>query len=192
MSSFLKNCTFCNGFILFLFLSFSIGCLGQGEFKGVVKDDSNGEVVPFVNVLIDGTLTGTTTDFDGEFSLTNVTFPVTIEYSFVGYEPIKVTYNSAQKKIVVKLKSLAINIDQADVLGDRISDKQKQQPLTVESMDVRAIKEAPSGNFYEGLGNLKGVEARASIDFFEIKRLWSSLASVKYVTLGPAARGDPV
>ena len=83
MSSFLKNCTFCNSFILLLALVLSIDCSGQGELKGKVKDNSNGEAVPFVNVLIDGTLTGTTTDFDGEFSLSNVTFPVTIEYSFV-------------------------------------------------------------------------------------------------------------
>lgn len=185
MSSFLKNCTFCNSFILLLALVLSIDCSGQGELKGKVKDNSNGEAVPFVNVLIDGTLTGTTTDFDGEFSLSNVTFPVTIEYSFVGYEAVKLTYTSAQKKIVVKLKSSAINIDQADVVGDRISDKQKQQPLTVESMDVRAIKEAPSGNFYEGLGNLKGVDlTSASLGFKVINtRGFNSTSPVRSLQL---------
>ena len=39
-------------------------------------------------------------------------------------------------------------IEAAEVVGDRISQKQKQAPLTVESMDVIAIKEAPSGSFY--------------------------------------------
>ncbi len=185
MSGFLKNCAFCNSFILLLSLVFSLDCSSQSELKGKVKDNSNGEAVPFVNVLIDGTQTGTTTDFDGEFSLTNVTFPVTIEYSFVGYETVKLTYTSAQKKILVKLKSSAINIDQADILGDRISDKQKQQPLTVESMDVRAIKEAPSGNFYEGLGNLKGVDlTSASLGFKVINtRGFNSTSPVRSLQL---------
>ena len=57
-------------------------------------------------------------------------------------------------------------IETAEVVGERISEKQKQAPLTVETMDALAIKEAPTGSFYEGLGNLKGVDlTSASLGF---------------------------
>ena len=44
--------------------------------------------------------------------------------------------------------------------------KQKQAPLTVEALDLISIKEAPALNFYEALGNMKGVDlTSASIGF---------------------------
>ncbi len=168
MSSVLKSCLLCNSFVLLLSLVFNCECFSQGELKGVVKDNSNGDVVPFVNVLLDGTQTGTTTDFDGVFSLSNLSFPVTIEYSFVGYETLLKTYAKEQKKIVVRLVPSSVNIDQADVIGDRISEKQKQRPLTIETMDALAIKETPAANFYDGLGNLKGVDLTAASLGFKV------------------------
>ncbi len=143
---------------------FSTQC--QNQLQGVVKDNSNGEPVPFVNVLIDETETGTTTDFDGEFKLQGLSFPLTLEFSFVGYETFNQYFETGSTKIVIKLVPTTVNIDQADIVSDRISEKQKQQPLTIETMDILAIKEAPSGNFYEGLGNLKGVDlTSASLGF---------------------------
>ena len=38
------------------------------------------------------------------------------------------------------------------VVDSRLTEKQKQSPITVETMDVIAIKETPSSTFYEGLG----------------------------------------
>ncbi|MFK7757342.1 MAG: carboxypeptidase-like regulatory domain-containing protein [Flavobacteriales bacterium] len=149
-------------------IALMVGVLGytQGTLKGEVKDQSTNEPVPFANVLIAGTQNGTTTDFDGDFSLDVASFPVEIEFSFIGYETLVKTFTEASSKIKIQLNSTSINITGADVVEDRITDKQKQQPLTVETMDVLAIKEAPSGNFYEGLGNLKGVDlTSASLGF---------------------------
>jgi hypothetical protein len=41
------------------------------------------------------------------------------------------------------------------IKGQRVSDKQKADPRSVETMDILAIKETPSISFYSGLGNLK-------------------------------------
>ena len=47
-----------------------------------------------------------------------------------------------------------------------MSDKQKAAPLTVESLDKLAIKQTAAVSFYEGLGNLKGVDlTTASLGF---------------------------
>jgi len=50
----------------------------------------------------------------------------------------------------------------------RVSDKQKAAPLTVESMDLLAIKETPAENFYDGLGSLKGVDLTAASLGFKV------------------------
>jgi outer membrane receptor protein involved in Fe transport len=53
-----------------------------------------------------------------------------------------------------------------EITGSRLSEKQKESPLTVESMDQIAIRQTPAFNFYEGLGQLKGVDiTSASLGF---------------------------
>jgi outer membrane receptor protein involved in Fe transport len=50
------------------------------------------------------------------------------------------------------------SLDETLVRGSRISEKLKESPLTIEALDIIGIRETPSANFYEGLGNLKGVD----------------------------------
>ena len=45
-----------------------------------------------------------------------------------------------------------------NVIDTRLSEKLKQSAVTLEAMDIIAIKETPSASFYEGLANLKGVD----------------------------------
>ena len=40
----------------------------EGNVKGQIKDE-NGEPIPFVNVLEEGTTNGVTSDFDGKYSI---------------------------------------------------------------------------------------------------------------------------
>ena len=138
----------------------------QETLRGKVRDAITGEPVFSANVIIKGTTSGVTTDFDGEFKLQVPSVPVTLQISFIGYDTKEVVVSDASERVDVKLSAGQIMIDAAEVVGERISEKQKQAPLTVESMDALAIKEAPSGNFYEGLGNLKGVDmTSASLGF---------------------------
>ncbi len=118
------------------------------------------------SVIVIETGQGVTTDFDGLFRLEVARLPVVLQVSFIGYGAETVTVSSDREKMVVKLSPDQILIEAAEVVGERISEKQKQAPLTVETMDLISIKEAPSGNFYEGLGNLKGVDlTSASLGF---------------------------
>ncbi len=51
-----------------------------------------------------------------------------------------------------------LQLEGTTIKGARISEKLKESPLTVESMDMIGIRETPAVNFYEGLGSLKGVD----------------------------------
>lgn len=158
---------------------------GQTGIRGKVRDADTGEPVFMANVIIKGTTTGVTTDFDGEFRLTVKEFPVTLQVSFIGYAVKEVTVNKADQRIDVLLSSDQIMLEEARVVGERISEKQKQAPLTVETMDALAIKEAPSGSFYESLGSLKGVDmTSASLGFKVINtRGFNSTSPVRSLQL---------
>ena len=66
-----------------------VAVMGQtGSITGVVSDRITGETLPGANVLIEGTLTGTSTGIDGSFTLQNVPAgDVRITASFIGYIP---------------------------------------------------------------------------------------------------------
>ncbi len=140
--------------------------LGQGVVKGVMLDATTGDPIIFGNVIIKGTTTGVSTDFDGVFEIDVKSFPVNLEFSFISYLPQVQTFTAPVSNITIRLKEDNVMLSEAEIVGQRISDKQKQASLTVESMDVIAIKDAPSGSFYESLGTLKGVDlTSASLGF---------------------------
>jgi iron complex outermembrane receptor protein len=152
--------------LVVLFMATVSSSFGQQVIRGQVVDGDTGEPVFAAGVLVKGSNQGTSTDFDGRFRLEVPSLPVQINVSFIGYAMMSVNVRGGEKEIRVVLEPDAVLMEAAEVVGSRIDERQKQGPLTVESMDVLAIKEAPSGNFYEGLGNLKGVDlTSASLGF---------------------------
>ena len=60
----------------------------NGEIQGTITDITNNEPIPFANVVIAGTQIGTTSDFDGNFSITGIDPGyIKLQVSYVGYEP---------------------------------------------------------------------------------------------------------
>ncbi|MDP4933669.1 MAG: carboxypeptidase-like regulatory domain-containing protein, partial [Salibacteraceae bacterium] len=169
-------------FMLFL----SIQLFSQTAINGKVTDPSTGEALIGAAVVLAGTTTGTTTDLDGKFSFSvNQNPPFNIVISFIGFEPQTIPFLKEGQKLDVKMKPSAAMLDAVEVVGERISEKQKQAPLTVESMDVIGIKEVASGNFYEGLANMKGVDmTSASLGFKVINtRGFNSTSPVRSLQL---------
>lgn len=143
--------------------------LAQGTVKGTISDDNTGETLIGAAVIIKGTSTGTTTDVNGNFELSvNQNPPFTLVIRFLGYTDKEITVANFTDRIRVKLSTDQVMMSEVEIVGSRISEKTKLAPLTVESMDVLAIKEAPSGNFYESLGNLKGVDITSASMGFKI------------------------
>ncbi|MBL0047122.1 MAG: TonB-dependent receptor [Bacteroidetes bacterium] len=135
--------------------------------KGTVKDTKSGELLVGVSVVIKGTSIGAISDFDGNFQFnTSATPPITLVASYVGYTPQELIVTDLSKSVTIKLGVNEVQLKSFEVSDIRISEKQKESPLTVESMDIIAIKQTSAANFYEGLGQLKGVDlTSASIGF---------------------------
>jgi len=148
----------------------SVYTFAQVTIKGEVQDETNKDPLIGASVIIKGTTIGVVTDYDGAFSLkTDMSLPLTITVSYLGYVAKEVEVTSVDEPFKIKLGENAVTIDQDIVVtGQRISEKQKAAPLTVESLDLLAIKETPSDNFYDGLGSLKGVDLTAASLGFKV------------------------
>lgn len=136
--------------------------------KGTIFDEKTNDPVIGANVIIKGTTQGTTTDFDGNFQLDTkgVKFPITLQVTFIGYQAKDIPVSGANSPIRVKLTEDSELLGEVSVVEQRLSAKQRESALTVEAMDALAIKETPAVSFYDGLGNLKGVDlTSASIGF---------------------------
>ncbi|MCB8964071.1 MAG: TonB-dependent receptor [Bacteroidales bacterium] len=60
----------------------------NGFIRGTVFDETTGETLPGVTVLVEGTTNGTTTDFDGKFGLSCTPGLYNLRISFISYETI--------------------------------------------------------------------------------------------------------
>ena len=82
--------------------------------KGVVTDAA-GEPIIGATIRVQGTSTGTVTDFDGNFSLTKVAKGVKLEISSIGYVTKTVTWNG--KDIRVTLEEDLATLGEETVTG---------------------------------------------------------------------------
>lgn len=140
----------------------------QNIITGTVRDYNNGELLFGANVIIKGTSTGAVTDLDGKFSIKTADgVPLTLVASYIGYVTQEVVIKNFTP-VIIRLKPDKVMLSGVEITGSRISEKQKEAPLTVEAMDLIAIKETPATGFYEGLGQLKGVDLTAASFGFKI------------------------
>lgn len=121
-------------FMLFIGVS---GSLVAQEVSGTVKDDSG--PLPGVSVIIQGTTTGTTTDFDGNY-LINASNGDILVFSYVGYETQQKTVSGST--INVTLQS-GVALDQVVLIGSRNPSRTAvDTPVPVDVIDVAELASA--------------------------------------------------
>lgn len=170
--------------ILAVFISFSAPLSAQ--ISGTVIDKKLGETIVGANVIIKETKQGAATDLDGRFRIDyKGSYPVTLQVSFIGFKTFEIPLNGPVNNLKIEMTTDENILQEVSVVERRLSEKQKESALTVEAMDALAIKETPSVSFYEGLGNLKGVDlTSASIGFKVINtRGFNSTSPVRSLQL---------
>lgn len=173
-----------------LFTLVFVLCLGTMSFAqtvvtGTVTDSGNGQPVPGANVIVVGTTVGTSTDFDGKYSITvNQAPPFSIKISSVGYEAVTKEVTKNNEVIDVKL-SEGNQLDEVIVSASRTPENVRESPVTIERMGLREIKNTSSASFYQGLENLKGVDVNTnSLTFNSVNtRGFATFANTRFVQL---------
>ncbi|PKQ67592.1 SusC/RagA family protein [Labilibaculum manganireducens] len=128
--------------VLFLFLTFfCMATFAQRHVvTGVVSSAEDGTPIPFASVVVKGTTIGTSTDFDGKYSI-EVTEDAILAYSMIGFETKEVLVES---KIVINviLLTQTTGLDEVVVVG---YGTQKKRDVTgavsiVDSKTIEALK----------------------------------------------------
>ena len=83
--------------------------------KGKVTDET-GEALIGVNIIIEGTTSGTVTDFDGNYTLELSDPDIALVFSYVGYTPVTIPVNG-RSEINVILQIDAIALEDIVVIG---------------------------------------------------------------------------
>ncbi len=144
--------------ILFLAGMYSLLWAGTtGKIAGVVKDKSNGEPLPGVNIVLKGTLMGAATDVNGQYFVVNI--PVgtyTVEISMVGYRKEIVRNVRVSADLTTKIDaSLA---PQTMELGEKIEvvaqrpQVQKDLTATMTVVDASHVETLPVTSFKQVIG----------------------------------------
>lgn len=139
------------------------------ELNGLVRDEITKEPIEEAAVIIVGTQIGALTDVNGKFNLKfEKPLPITIRILYMGYDTLEQEITSTDKVLRFELKEHIVSGMEVEIVDYRISQKEKESPVTIERLDLMAIKETPAANFYDGLGNLKGVDVTAASLGFKI------------------------
>ncbi|HBT10002.1 MAG TPA: SusC/RagA family TonB-linked outer membrane protein, partial [Leeuwenhoekiella sp.] len=95
---------------------FPVALFAQNSVSGVVTEKATGMPIPGANIIVKGTSNGSTTDFDGNYTITNVNDGDVLLFSFLGFTEQQITY-TGQATINVGLEENQTSLDEVVVIG---------------------------------------------------------------------------
>jgi hypothetical protein len=122
----------------------------QGSIKGRVFDESNNEPIPFANIIVFGTTTGSSTDLDGNYIFTGLKPGfVKLAVSAVGFE-VKVTEdfqvtNAKTFFIDIPMKPKEFELQEVVVTASPFT-RIEESPLSLRTLQISEIEKNPGGN----------------------------------------------
>jgi outer membrane receptor protein involved in Fe transport len=125
-------------FIALFFVTATV--LGQTKISGIIVDQTN-QPLPGASVLEKGTKNGTTTDFDGNFTLSSKSNSGVLVISFIGYTRKEVAFSSSKTNVgSIKLAEDASSLDEV-VITSGVVDiaKVRETPIAVSTITAREI-----------------------------------------------------
>jgi TonB-linked SusC/RagA family outer membrane protein len=145
---------------LYLILGLGYASAQDTKVTGKVKDQ-NGNALPGVNIVISGTLQGTTTDAVGDFTI-SVPANGTLTFSFIGYKDQTVQVNK-RSAIEVKLEEDLKNLTEVVVVGYGTQSKAKiSDAISTIKMD-NVLRDRPVSNLGAALeGTIPGMSVSIS------------------------------
>ncbi|MDC8005938.1 SusC/RagA family TonB-linked outer membrane protein [Aureisphaera galaxeae] len=157
----MKQTNFNYRVFLFLLL-FPCFVFAQNTVTGKVSAE-NGDPVPFANVIEKGTTNGTTTDFDGTYSIDVSGFPATLEFSSLGYTTVEQQV-SASGAVDVTLSEAAQALEEVIITGLGTSIKRANAANAVSSVSAEELVGTTGQTTVDGAlyGKVTGVNITAS------------------------------
>ncbi|NLR94297.1 SusC/RagA family TonB-linked outer membrane protein [Flammeovirga agarivorans] len=147
--------------LTFIMLSIiTVDSYAQNILRGRVTDAETNEPLPGVNIFIQKTTQGTTTNFEGEYSL-EVKPGSNVVITYIGYQE-QVVNITTQTELNIQLSMDTEALDEVVVIGYG-TQKKKEITGAVGSLKSEAILKVPTSDLGESLqGQIAGVDVQAS------------------------------
>jgi len=143
----------------------------QVTITGTVIDGEFNEPLPFANVLISETGTGSTTDFDGKFILEIAPGNYTLVFSFVGYQTQQVTNVDCTANDMVELEvtlqaaaqgleEVVVSVSASRNTEQSVLTFQKKAASLLDGMSAQAFKKAGASDIAAAIKRVPGVSVQ--------------------------------
>ncbi len=148
--------------VIFLLLISIFSQAQQGKVRGTVFDDKTGETLVGVTVLVAGTITGTATDLDGQFTLDLDPGSYELQISYISYQTLNVKDIQVKTGEVTLLENLRLNestleIDEVVVTAEVI--RTTEAALNTIKRQSAVIMDGISASKIKLIGDNTAVEA---------------------------------
>jgi len=137
-------------FIVLLFVFLQKIEAQSGQIRGRVYNATNNEAIPFANIVIFGTNTGSTSDFDGNFSFTGITPGfVRLAVSSIGFEQYVseefMVTNQRIFNIDIPMKETQVRLEEVVITASPFMRKD-ESPVSMRRIGIQEIEKNPGGN----------------------------------------------
>ncbi|MDF4220464.1 TonB-dependent receptor [Maribacter sp. M208] len=158
----------------------TVTAFSQGPISGTVLDGDTNTPLPGATVMVKGTTNGTSTDFDGNFTINASSESGTLVISYIGFNSKQITFTSTGSVGSIVLESNAEELEGVVVTGILDIAKDRETPVAVSTIRAAEIQEklgsqelpeilksTPSiyatktgGGFGDGRVNVRGFDSR--------------------------------
>jgi len=145
--------------VFFLLLMLSVSVISAQTIKGIVSDTDG--PMPQVNIAVKGTNNYATTDFDGNYTISNVDANAVLVFSYIGYQTQEVAV-SGRKDVNVTLASDINTLNEVVVVG-YTSEKKSAIISAVKTVDMDELSKTKVADVGQALqGQVAGVSVSSS------------------------------
>ncbi|TVQ08185.1 MAG: SusC/RagA family TonB-linked outer membrane protein [Balneolaceae bacterium] len=148
--------------LILLFLGSAPLAWAQTTVQGTVTDAETGEVLTGVNILIQGTFQGTTTDLEGNFTLEVPSLNATLLLSYLGYQTLALPIDG-RTSLNIALRPDVIVGDELVITAFGVERETKSLGYAIQQVTTEDIIQSRQPNLINSLqGKVAGVQVTNS------------------------------
>ena len=170
--------------LLFMLLG-AASLMAQTTISGTVTDGTTKDALAGVNIVVKGKVIGTITNVKGEYNLkVNQAPPFTLAFSFIGFRSQEIEIKDANTTgLNITMEEETLLGQEVVVAASRVEESILKSPVTIEKMDILAIRQVATPDFYDALANVKGVQTSSgSLNFTAVNtRGFATIANTRFV-----------
>ncbi len=143
----------------------------SGELSGKIMDKEYNDILPFANVIVKETGGGTTTDFEGNYSIRLDEGVYTVSFSFIGYETIEISgveiragettiLNSSIGPLSNELEEVVVRATTAENTEASILNVQKKSINLLDGISAQTFRKIGASNSASAVKSVPGVSVQ--------------------------------